>query len=69
MENVTGKIEVERAALEEMERRAVRVNVVLARMKSAVERGDLERFRNLWAEAQEANWTNRKGLKAAGARD
>lgn len=69
MQEIKANMEIDRQIAAEMEARCVRVNVLLTRMGSAVERGDLERFRNLLEEAAEANWTNRRALLDAGARD
>ncbi len=69
MGNVAGKIEIDSQIAAEMDARCVRISVLLTRMQSALARGDQERFRNLWEEVREKNWTNRNALLEAGARD
>ena len=65
----TEQVTISRAALNELEQRAVRVNGALLRMAHAIGRGDLEAIANLRALAQELNWTNRRAILDLGAAD
>jgi hypothetical protein len=57
------------SALEEIERRAIVVNMRLIQMRDAIERRDLQTIAELRAAAQEDNWTNRRTLLAIGVPD
>ena len=60
---------MEQATLEEIERRAVSVNVALNGLQKALCAGDVERALNLCEVAREGNWVNRRALLQLGVKD
>lgn len=69
MSETTDTIAVSRLELEAIERRCVRISVLMTRLRSALEKNDREKVLNLWEEARELNWITRRELLARGVRD